>query len=133
MSEAFEQENINSKELDFLSQVCIGLTQNTEPTAIIEALSDSFRSIVKLENLNIYIYDENTQTLRDYTKSWIVIDEIHEKSYTERLYKVIQNSKYDDFLINDNIINIKDFWDINKYISTLKNNILFPIMKVYIH
>ena len=129
MSDAFEQENVNSKELDFLSQVSIGLTQNSEPADIIEAISNAFRSIIKLENLNIYIYDENTQTLRDYTKSWIVIDEIHEKKYTEKLYQIVKTSKYDDFLINDNTINIKDFWDINKYISTRKNTILFPLMK----
>ncbi len=129
MSEAFNQENVNSKELDFLSQVSIGLTQNSEPEDIMQALADSFRSIVKLEDLNIYIYDENTQKLRDYTKSWIVIDETHDKKYTEKLYKVVNESKYDDFLINDNSINIKDFWDINKYISTRKNTILFPLMK----
>ncbi len=129
MSEAFEQENVNSKELNFLSQVSIGLTQNSEPQDIIQSLSNAFRSIIKLEDLNVYIYDENTQTLRDYTKSWIVIDEIHEKSYTDKLYQVVKTSKYDDFLINDNSINIKDFWDINKYISTRKNTILFPLMK----
>ncbi len=129
MSEAFDQENVNSKELDFLSRVSIGLTQNTEPEDIMNALAESFRSIVKLEDLNIFIYDENTQKLRDYTKSWMVIDETHDKAYTEKLYKVVQESKYDDFLINDNSINIKDFWDINKYISTRKNTILFPLMK----
>ena len=102
MSEAFEQENVNSKELGFLSQVSIGLTQNSTPEDIMASLADSFRSIVKLENLNVYIYDENTQKLRDYTKSWIVIDETHDKAYTEKLYKVVKEAKYDDFLINDN-------------------------------
>ena len=53
MSEAFENDNVNSKELDFLSQVSIGLTQNSEPADIIEALSDSFKTLVKLENINI--------------------------------------------------------------------------------
>lgn len=129
MTESFGQDNINSKELDFLSQVSIGLTQNSEPEDIMFALSNSFRSIVKLEDLNIFLYDENTQKLRDYTKSWIVIDETHDKKYTDKLYKVVKESKYDDFLINDNSINIKDFWDINKYISTRKNTILFPLMK----
>ena len=129
MSDAFDSQNVNSKELDFLSRVSIGLTQNTEPEDIMNALADSFRSIVKLEDLKIFIYDENTQKLRDYTKSWIVIDETHDKTYTEKLYKVVQESRYDDFLINDNSINIKDFWDINKYISTRKNTILFPLMK----
>lgn len=129
MSEAFEQQDVNSKELDFLSQVSIGLTQNTDPEEIIGAISNAFKSIIKLENVNIYIYDENTQKLRDYTKSWIIIDEINKKSYTDKLYQVIKNAKYDDFLINDNNINIKDFWDINKYINTRKNTILFPMMK----
>ncbi len=129
MTEGFDLESGNSRELNFLSQVCIGLTQNSEPADIIEALSNAFRSIIKLENINIYIYDENSQTLRDYTKSWIIIDEIHEKSYVEKLYTVVRNSKYDDFLINDNSINIKEFWDINKYISTRKNTILFPLMR----
>ncbi len=129
MSDAFEQENLNSKELDFLSQVSIGLTQNSAPEDIMSALAEAFRSIVKLEDLNIFLYDENTKKLRDYTKSWIVIDENRDKAYTEKLYKVVQEAKYDDFLINDNSINIKDFWDINKYISTRKNTILFPLMK----
>ena len=115
MSETFEKESLDSKELNFLADVSIGLTQNSDPESIIQALSASFNSIVKLESLNIFIYDENTQKLRDYAKSWIVIDETHDKSYTEKLYNVVKNSKYDDFLINDNSINIKDFWDINKY------------------
>ena len=107
----------------------IGLPQNSGPGDIIKTLSNSFKEIIKLENLNIYIYDDNTETLRDYAKSWIIIDEIHEKSYTDKLYQVVKTAKYDDFLINDNSINIKDFWDINKYISTRKNTILFPLMK----
>ena len=125
MSESFETESSNSKELNFLSNVSIGLTQHSDPADIIESLSESFRGMINLENLNIYIYDENTQTLRDYAKSWIVIDEIHDKEYTEKLYQVVKTSKYDDFLINDNSINIKDFW----YISARKNTILFPLMK----
>ena len=129
MSESFETESSNSKELNFLSNVSIGLTQHSDPADIIEPLSESFRGMINLENLNIYIYDENTQTLRDYAKSWIVIDEIHDKEYTEKLYQVVKTSKYDDFLINDNSINIKDFWNINKYISARKNTILFPLMK----
>ena len=129
MSESFETESSNSKELNFLSNVSIGLTQHSDPADIIESLSESFRGMINLENLNIYIYDENTQTLRDYAKSWIVIDEIHDKEYTEKLYQVVKTSKYDDFLINDNSINIKDFWNINKYISARKNTILFPLMK----
>ena len=129
MSETFEKESLDSKELNFLADVSIGLTQNSDPESIIQALSASFNSIVKLESLNIFIYDENTQKLRDYAKSWIVIDETHDKSYTEKLYNVVKNSKYDDFLINDNSINIKDFWDINKYIKSRKNVIIFPLMK----
>ena len=57
MSDAsFETESINSKELNFLSNVSIGLTQNSDPADIIESLSESFRQMINLENLNIYIY-----------------------------------------------------------------------------
>lgn len=130
MSEAsFEQENINSKELNFLSEVSIGLTQKSDPNEIIESISEAFKKLINIENLNVYIYDDNTHTLRDYAKSWIVIDEIYEKEYTDKLYSVIKTAKYDDFLINDNDINIKDFWDINKYISARRNTIIFPLMK----
>ncbi len=129
MSESFNQNDPQSKELAFLSEVSVGLTQNSDPADIIEALSAAFQNLINLENLNIYIYDENSQTLRDYTKSWIVIDEIHEKEYTEKLYKIVRTSKYDDFIINDTCINFKDFLDINKYISTRRNTILFPLMK----
>ena len=73
MSEAFENDNVNSKELDFLSQVSIGLTQNSEPADIIESLSDSFKTLVKLENINIYIYDENTQIILVAIKELLVM------------------------------------------------------------
>ena len=59
MSESFETESSNSKELNFLSNVSIGLTQHSDPADIIESLSESFRGMINLENLNIYIYDEN--------------------------------------------------------------------------
>ena len=90
MSESFNQNDPQSKELAFLSEVSVGLTQNSDPADIIEALSAAFQNLINLENLNIYIYDENSQTLRDYTKSWIVIDEIHEKEYTENLQHFYQ-------------------------------------------
>lgn len=129
MNDVFSQDELQSKELSFLSEVSVGLTQNSDPTDIIDALSAAFKNLINLENLNIYIYDENSQTLRDYTKSWIVVDEIHEKEYAEKLYQIIKSSKYDDFIINDTKINFKDFLDINKYISTRRNTILFPLMK----
>lgn len=117
------------KELEFLSSVSMALTQNFNPSEIVEALKVSFQKLINIETLAVYIYDDNTQKLKDFAKSWVIIDEIYDKEYTEKLYSMIKTLSYNDFLINDNSINIKDFWDINAFIKSRSNTIIYPLMK----
>ncbi len=119
----------NKFELNLLAEISKVLTENSNPSDIVSLLSKNFSDFSNLSKLSIFIYDENTKLLKDYSKSWVVIDEFHKNSYTDKLYIALANFSQWDFYINDKKFKIQDFKspvavkltkDINKILIPLK-------------
>ena len=51
-----------------------------------------------LPSVSIYIYDSTSESLREFTKSWISIDEIYSKDKAKKIYSIFEK------LQNENII-----------------------------
>lgn len=133
MGNSFQEKEIIQKEnleLELLSNLSRVLTQNGEPAKITEKMSAVFEKVINTDQVNIFIYDENTKTLRDFAKSWVIIDEFHTNSYTDKLYIALAQFCQYDFFINDKPFTIDQFQG-TKSIKSLKsgNTILFPLMK----
>lgn len=51
------------------------LNETYNPKSIVSALEDFFLSEFKSENISVFIFDESTETLRDFSKSWLIVEE----------------------------------------------------------
>lgn len=108
-------------ELDLLANISKVLTENFEPTEIVNLLNEVLRKFIGLDRLDIYVYDENTKTLRDFSRRWVVVND---------LYKKFLQFKQCDFILNGKAFEIEKFsklGDVN--IDENTNTILFPLMK----
>lgn len=99
----------NNFELNLLAEISKVLTENSNPSDIVFLLDKIFSDFTNLSKLNIFIYDENTKLLKDYSKSWVVIDEFHKNSYTDKLYIALANFTKWDVYVNDKKFKINDF------------------------
>lgn len=127
-----KKENI---ELNLLSGVLKALIECTEPNEILNTLEKILnkfgkksKSFNNLKSLNIYIYDESTKTLKDFSKSWIVIDK-ETNDHHKILYSAIDNLSRFDFFINENSYKTKDISDSGNIKTKDKNTVLFPLRK----
>lgn len=84
MSKFDEIENLSEK----LNDTC-------NPEGITRVLEEIFNPI------NIYIYDNTSETLRDFSKSWISIEEYRHKDKTKSLYKIFEKLKTNTLLAKD--------------------------------
>ena len=117
-------------ELDLLANISKVLTENFEPTDIVNCLNGVFNKFISLDKLEIYVYDDNTKTLRDFSKSWIIVDDLHQNAYPGKLYLSLSKFNQYDFILNEKGFKIEKFSklkDANTDESI--NTILFPLMK----
>lgn len=123
-------------ELNLLSSVSKTLIENADPVEILTLLGRIFNrfgrasnKFVELKTLNIFIYDENTKLLRDFSKSWVVIDQ-NLSAYNEKLYLVITQLSQFSFFVNgvpykmEELTNFQNIKTNNEF-----NTILFPLKK----
>lgn len=122
----------NSKilELDLLEGVSQVLTDYSEPMDIVTNLYSVFSKFFKLENLEIFVYDENTKTLRDFSKSWVVIEDFHKSMGSDNLYTALAQLSQYYFFVNKMPFKGKMLDELkNADISDKSNIVLFPLLK----
>lgn len=116
--------------LDLLANISKTLTENSDAMDIVNFLNKIFQKFVNANELNVYIYDENTKTLRDYAKSWVIIDEFHKNSYTDKLYLALAQFGQYDFFLNGKGLKIEKTKNSKPFeLNQDKNTILFPLLK----
>lgn len=123
-------------ELNLLASVSKALIENSEPMEILTLLGRIFNrfgrvsnKFVELKNLNIYIYDENTKTLKDFSKSWVVI-EPNKSPYNEKLYLVINQLSQFGFFVNGIPYKLEELTNFQNIKTNDQSNvILFPLKR----
>ena len=78
-----------------IEQLSIKLNDAYNSSGIINALEEFLPSV------NIFIYDATSETLRDFSKSWISIDEFFEKDKSKKLYSIFNKLKSEKYLSCD--------------------------------
>lgn len=126
----------DNHELNLLAHISRTLIENSSPLDILSILERFFNKFgrlssrfVELKKINIYIYDENTKTLRDFSKSWIALPQPNNGSYNDRLYLVITQLTQFDFFINGTPYKIEEIVDYTalKTSHSGENRILIPL------
>lgn len=54
--------------------------------------------------VNIYIYDANTESVRDFSKSWISIDEFENKAKVKTIYNIFEKLKTKKYSVEDDCL-----------------------------
>mgnify|MGYP003291316132 CR=1 FL=1 len=92
---------MESKNLNFLVKTADILTQELDSYELVEELKVVLKDYIELKDLNIYVYDPNTATLRNYAQNWCIIDEVLQCNVKDNIYKAYENIHGNDFVIND--------------------------------
>lgn len=77
-----------------IEQLAIKLNDAYNSAGIINVLEEFLASV------NIYIFDATSETLRDFSKSWISIDEFLEKDKSKNLYAIFEKLKNEQFCMD---------------------------------
>lgn len=84
--------------LDKLENFSIKLNEACNAQSIIRVLEEFFGQV------NIYIYSSTTNSLRDFSRSWMSIDEVLDKQKSKNLYRIFENLKDKRFILESNCL-----------------------------
>lgn len=114
-----------TKELDLLEDISNTLSKIKYEDSITDEIMSVLKKHINLSELNIYIFDKSTNSLRNFSKSWLVIDEKNEDAHSRSLYSAYKNFGDDAFIFNG-----KGYSEFTENIVLEPNNtILFPLIK----
>ncbi len=124
-------------ELNLLAEVAKTLIENSNPLEILSVLGRIFNrfgrasgKFVELKSLNLYIYDENTKTLRDFSKNWVVIEQQHNNTYNDRLYLAFTQLSEFSFFVNGRPYKMEDISNFLSITTNDNSNIIsFPLKR----
>ena len=75
-----------------IEQLSIKLNDAHNSSGIINVLEEFLPSV------KIFIYDATSETLRNFSKSWISIDEFLEKEKSKKLYSIFEKLKNEKYI-----------------------------------
>ena len=114
-----------NKDLQLLSNISSLLSKIKYEDSLTDEITEVIKEHTNLSNLNIYIFDKSTNSLRNFSKSWLVIDEKIEDIHSKNLYNAFKDFEDYAFIFNGN--------GYYKYSDNIlleaKNTILFPLIK----
>lgn len=128
--------NKENYELNLLANVSKTLIENSDPLEIVTLLGRIFNKygrtsnkFVELKTFNIYIFDENTKTLKDFSKSWVVVEQ-NKSTYNEKLYLILTQLSQFDLFVNGVPYKLEELANIINVKTNIESNIIcFPLKK----
>ena len=96
-------ENCKS-ELSFIWEVSNLLASANDSEQLVCGLKSIFSLYFSINNFRILIRDESTSTLRDFVKSWIVIEKNQRQELVENIFNRLKRLHDNSFLLNNKIL-----------------------------
>lgn len=122
--------------LQFLAKTADILIKELDSTELVKELNAILSSYIELNGLNIYVFDPNTSTLRDYAKNWCIIDDVMAGALKDNIYNAYEEIHGNDFVINNKAFILpQTISEISLKIDSLympivKNGMVFGIIEV---
>ena len=91
-----------NKDLQLLSNISSLLSKIKYEDSLTDEITEVIKEHTNLSNLNIYIFDKSTNSLRNFSKSWLVIDEKIEDIHSINLYNAFKDFEDYDYINNGN-------------------------------
>ena|GEM_PF-456172 len=119
-------------ELTFLWEIARALNENISSEDLIKSIKTIFCIFFKINYLNILLYDEYSDTFRDFNKNWNILTQTEDRERLINLYKALIPQQGRGFLINDSLVRFDNKEkvlraEISKNIEDNKAVIVLPI------
>ncbi len=127
---------MDNGKLQFLSKIADVLTKELDSSELVRELKTVLESYIALKNLNIYVFDPNSSTLRNYAKNWGIIDDSLDVEGKENAYSAYNSIHGYDFVINNKAYKLpQTISDISfkigsLYMPIVKNGMVFGIIEI---
>lgn len=89
--------------INYIKDLSIKLNDAYNAQSIVRILEEFFEHF-GVKHLSIYIFDETTSSLRDFSKSWMFIDEFIEKKQLRQIYKNFNELNTDNYVKEKDVL-----------------------------
>ena len=127
---------MNDKNLQFLSKTADILIKEFDSSVLVNELNELVNSYIDIKSLNIYVYDPNTSTFRNYAQDWCIIDDIIEPERKDAIYGAYEEIHGNDFVINNKAFKLPQtigeisFKLESLFMPIVKNGMVFGILEL---
>lgn len=91
---------MDNNKLHFLSKITDILTKELDSSELVRELKTVVSEYISIKDLNIYVFDPNSSTLRNYAENWGIIDESLNTEEKDSAYNAYETIHGNDFVIN---------------------------------
>ena len=122
--------------LHFLAKTADILIKELDAYELVNELKDVINTYITLRDLNIYVFDPNTSTLRNYAQNWCVIDEVLQCDIKDNIYHAYEEIHGNDFVINNKAFKLPQtigeisFKIDSVFMPIVKNGMVFGIIEL---
>ncbi len=122
--------------LHFLAKTADILIKELDAYELVNELKDVVNTYIHLNDLNIYVFDPNTSTLRNYAQNWCVIDEVLQCDIKDVIYHAYEEIHGNDFVINNKAFKLPQtiseisFKIDSIFMPIVKNGMVFGIIEL---
>ena len=117
---------MDDKKLHFLAKTADILVKELDSFDLVKELKEILVGFTSIKDLNIYVYDPNTSTLRNYAQNWCIIDEVLQCDLKDSIYSAYEQIHGNDFVLNNKAYRLpQTISEINLKIESL----FMPIVK----
>ena len=116
-------------ELTLLWEITRTLYGNITPQELSISLNNIFGTFLKISSLKLWIHDENTESIRDFSKNWHIIDQKQEQESLFKTINKLSSVNGQGFIINNRLMlfELKENEILEKIRLTRNNTIFIPI------
>ena len=127
---------MDNKNLYFLTKTADILVKELDSYDLVKELKEVLATFIALKDLNIYVFDPNTSTLRNYAQNWCIIDELMQNDVKEPIYNAYNDIHGNDFVINNKAFKLPQtiseisFKIDSLYMPIVKNGMVFGVIEL---
>lgn len=122
--------------LHFLAKTADILIKELDAYELVNELKAIIKTYINLKDMNIYVFDPNTSTLRNYAQNWCVIDEVLQCDLKDTIYHAYEEIHGNDFVINNKAFKLPQtigeisFKLQSLFMPIVKNGMVFGIIEL---
>ncbi len=127
---------MDTKNLNFLAKTADILIKELDSSELVRELNLLLQEYIELRNFEIFVFDPNTSTLRNYAQNWCIIDEVMEEAVKTAIYNAYDEIHGNDFVINGKAFKLpQTIGEISLkidsiYMPIVKNGMVFGIIEI---